>query len=60
MGVRDPGWYWVKLPDDEVDNSGNGWQVGNYENGYWALVGVDARWSDDDFSIVGPRVEKPE
>ena len=55
---RENGWYWVLLEGCDAANA-NDWQVGNYHDGKWYLIGMDAYWSGNNFAKIGPRIEPP-
>lgn len=58
MKLKENGWYWVRLFDDDPDYKSE-WQVAQHFMGKFAVVGINATFVKSDFAKIGDSIEPP-
>lgn len=53
MPERADGYYWLRLQGEKR------WQVGEWRNELWEIVGWEGPVYEDEVTEVGPRLEPP-
>jgi hypothetical protein len=48
QGAREPGFYWVRLKNEEE------WRIGEYVSGVWSVPFRPGLFEDDEFAEVDP------